>query len=265
MTRIKLLVAYDGTDYVGWQYQPNGLSVQQCLEQAVGQLTGIVHRVHSSGRTDAGVHARGMVCHLDTERYLPLSAWCEGVNRFLPETIAVRQAECVDVQFHARYSAISKIYRYTILRDSIRSPLERLTCWRVKYSLDVGRMQSAARSFVGQHDFALFRTSGCSAQTTVRDIQRISLTEDSSMLYVDVQGSGFLRNMVRMMVGTLVDIGRGKRPCTDIEQMLAGQEPISPALTAPAHGLCLMKVLYSASDDDSPRVSDMSDENTKAY
>jgi len=251
MTRIKLTVAYDGTDYVGWQYQPNGFSVHQCIEQAVGQLTGVVHSIHSSGRTDAGVHARAMVCHLDTERDLPLSAWSEGVNRFLPVTIAVRHAEYVDAQFHARYSAISKIYRYTILRDPIRSPLERLTCWQVKHPLDIGRMQNAAKSFVGQHDFALFRTSGCAAQTTVRNIQRVSLTEDLSLLHVDVQGRGFLRNMVRMMVGTLVDIGRKKRPYTDIEQMLAGETKISPALTAPAHGLCLMKVLFSDSNTGS--------------
>lgn len=246
MTRIKLTVAYDGTDYVGWQYQPNGISVQQCLEQALGQLTGVVHRVYSSGRTDAGVHARGMICHLDTERDLPLTAWCEGVNRFLPPAIAVRQAEYVDEQFHARYSATGKLYRYTILCEPIRSPLDRLTCWQIKYPLDLERMKNAAAAFVGKHDFASFRTSGCAADTTVREIYSVNFVEQGTELFIDIHGSGFLKNMVRMMVGTLVDIGRGKRPVGDIEQILERPGSISPALTAPAHGLCLVEVFYSA-------------------
>ncbi len=244
MTRIKLTVAYDGTDYVGWQYQPNGISVQQCLEQALCKLTGVVHTVYSSGRTDAGVHARGMICHLDTERNLPLKAWCEGVNRFLPHTIAVRKAEYVDGQFHARFSARGKIYQYAILRDQIRSPLDRQTCWQVKHPLDLELMEKAAAAFVGKHDFAAFRTSGCAADTTVREIFSVTLIEQGTMLYINVHGSGFLKNMVRMMVGTLVDIGRGKRPINDIEQMLACPGTTSPALTAPAHGLCLMEVFY---------------------
>jgi tRNA pseudouridine38-40 synthase len=244
MTRIKLTVAYDGTDYVGWQYQPNGISVQQCLEQALGKLTGIVHSVYSSGRTDAGVHARAMICHLDTERDLPLKAWSEGVNRFLPHTIAVRKAEYVDDQFHARFSARGKIYQYAILRDQIRSPLDRQTCWQVKHSLDLAQMEKAAAAFVGKHDFAAFRTSGCAADTTVREIFSINMTEQGTMLCIDVHGGGFLKNMVRMMVGTLVDIGRGKRPVEDIKQMLDTPGSTSPALTAPAHGLCLMEVFY---------------------
>ncbi len=162
--KVKLTVAYDGTDYVGWQYQPNGVSVQQRLEEAVEKLTGIIHPVYSSGRTDAGVHARGMACHLVTEKDLPLSAWREGVNRFLPDDIAVRTAEFVGEDFHARFSARSKVYRYSLLRDPIRSPLDRLTTWRVSPALDLGQMKAAAQRFVGEHDFAAFRTSGCSAE-----------------------------------------------------------------------------------------------------
>ncbi|MBN1958071.1 MAG: tRNA pseudouridine(38-40) synthase TruA [Desulfuromonadales bacterium] len=244
MKRIKLTVAYDGSDYVGWQYQPNGISVQQRLEQAIERLTGQIHAVYSSGRTDAGVHARGMVCHVTTEKTLPVSAWCEGVNRFLPETIAVRRAERVDESFHARFSARGKVYRYTILRDAIRSPLDRLTSWQVKFPLDVVRMKSAGEHFVGQHDFASFRTSGCAAETTVREVFSVTFSENSSLLCIDICGSGFLKNMVRMMVGTLVEIGRGKRPGNDIRQLLSAPGSAAPALTAPAHGLCLMEVLY---------------------
>ncbi|PLX99708.1 MAG: tRNA pseudouridine(38-40) synthase TruA [Desulfuromonas sp.] len=244
MMRIKLTVAYDGTDFVGWQYQPNGVSVQQRLEEAIAQLTGSVHAVHSSGRTDAGVHARGMVCHLTTELMLPVKAWREGVNRFLPEAIAVRRAEVVEDDFHARFSAQGKFYRYTILRDSVRSPLERRISWQIKQPLDLAAMRKAAESFVGDHDFAAFRTSGCAAETTVRNMTSVSLVEDGDLLYIDVRGGGFLRNMVRMMVGTLVDIGRGKRPPEDIARMLSAPGSVPPALTAPAQGLCLMDVVY---------------------
>lgn len=245
MARVKLTIAYDGSDYVGWQYQPNGVSVQQCVERALGELTGCVHGVHSSGRTDAGVHARGMVCHFDTERDLPLKAWREGVNRFLPDAIAVRRAEFVDADFHARFSATGKHYRYTILCDEVRSPLDRFVCWQLKQALDLETMRQAAAAFVGKHDFAAFRTSGCAADTTVREIFSVNFVEEGKMLHIDICGSGFLKNMVRMMVGTLTDIGRGKRPVDDIAQMLAQPGATAPALTAPALGLCLMEVYYS--------------------
>lgn len=241
--RIKLTVAYDGTNYVGWQYQPNGISVQQCLEQAIERLTGFVHAVHSSGRTDAGVHARGMVCHLSPECDLPLKAWREGLNRFLPEDIAVRQVEQVDDQFHARFSATGKHYRYSLLRDVVRSPLDRLTSWQVKQTLDLNKMARAADQFIGRHDFSAFRTSGCAARTTERDIFSINFSEQAKLLAIDIRGSGFLKNMVRMMVGTLVDIGRGKRDPDDIRLMLNGNA-VAPAVTAPARGLCLMEVFY---------------------
>lgn len=249
MTRIKLTVAYDGSDYVGWQYQPNGMSVQQRLEQALHQLTGTIHRIHSSGRTDAGVHAVGMVCHLTTERDLPLSAWREGLNRFLPDDIAIRCAEYVDDEFHARFSAKGKRYRYTILRDSVRLPLLRKISWQVKQPLAVDAMEQAARSFIGQHDFAAFRTTGCAAETTIREIFSLNFTEEGSLLHIDVCGSGFLKNMIRMMVGTLVDIGRGKRPVGTIQRLLTDATSVSPPLTAPPQGLCLMEVWYDKPDD----------------
>lgn len=244
MARIKLTIEYDGTDYVGWQVQPNGVSIQQRVELAVGQLLGTSLRVHSSGRTDAGVHARGMVCHLDTDRELPLSAWREGLNRYLPATIAVRSAEVVDDKFHARFAAKGKRYRYTLLCDEIRSPLLRHTSWQIKQRLDLSAMKTAAQQFVGEHDFAAFRTTGCAAETTLREIFSVELLETENLLHVDVCGSGFLKNMVRMMVGTLVEIGRGKRPAEDVSLLLSGSSANGPALTAPAQGLCLMEVWY---------------------
>ncbi len=244
MARIKLTVSYDGTNYVGWQYQPNGMSVQQRLEQAIHQLTGEIHTVYSSGRTDSGVHARGMVCHLDPKREFPLGAWREGLNRFLPDDIAVRLAETVTDQFHARFSAQGKRYRYTILYDVVRSPLDCSTSWYVKHHLDIAEMEVAARCFVGKHDFAAFRTSGCSAGTTNREIFSIEFTPIDNLIHIDVSGSGFLRNMIRMMVGTLVQIGRGKRPPDTISMLLAGVDTIPPPLTAPPQGLCLQEVWF---------------------
>ncbi len=244
--RICLLVSYDGGDYVGWQWQPNGISVQQRIEEALQLLTGTAHRVHSSGRTDAGVHARGMVCHFDSDSPLPLRAFREGLNSYLPDTIAVVASHEVDADFHARFSATAKHYRYTLLCSQVRLPLERQWSWHVKQALDIEAMQRAAGFFVGNHDFSAFRTSGCAAATTERRIFALTLKIREPLLLIDVVGSGFLKNMVRMMVGTLVEVGRGKRNATEIRQMLAGPGGHAPALTAPAHGLCLMSVYYRA-------------------
>ncbi len=244
MRKICLVIAYEGTDYVGWQYQPNGLSVQQCVEEALQELTGQNCTVYSAGRTDAGVHALGMVCHFSTPRDLPMSAWREGVNSFLPAAIAVRSAREVDESFHARFSATGKHYRYTLLCDPVRSPLERRTAWQLKSDIDLIRMRTAAEAFIGCHDFRAFRTTGCSAETTVREIFSVTLTQQGTLVYIDIKGSGFLKNMIRMMVGTLVDIGRGKRPVDDIVKMLHSPGSVGAALTAPAHGLCLMQVYY---------------------
>lgn len=241
---IKLTLAYDGSAYVGWQIQPNGMSIQQRLEEALCQLTGSVHQTHSSGRTDAGVHALGMVCHFTTERVLPLSAWREGVNRLLPEDIAVRSAEKVGADFHARFSARGKCYRYSLLLDPVRSPLDRQTRWRIQSPLDVERMRAAAAEFVGCHDFSAFRGAGCAARTTDREVYAIDFHLNGRHLDLDVSGSGFLRHMVRMLVGTLVQVGRGKRPPEDVAAMLKKPGSVPPAVTAPAHGLCLMKVWY---------------------
>jgi tRNA pseudouridine38-40 synthase len=244
--RIKLTVAFDGSAYVGWQLQPNGISIQQCLEQALLQLTGHQIRVHSSGRTDAGVHARGMVCHLDSERMLPLSAWRDGLNRFLPEDIAVRAAEKVAADFHARYCATGKHYRYTLLRDPVRSPLERRTSWRVKAPLDLDVMKLACATLTGVHDFAAFRSAGCTSAVTRKEIYSVNLGIADPLIFIDVHGSGFLRHMVRMMVGTLVEVGRGRRTLETLKLMLVDPAGAPAAITAPPQGLCLMSVDYGA-------------------
>lgn len=244
MRTILLQIEYDGTEYAGWQVQPNGVSVQEVVEKALAQLLGSSVRIHSSGRTDAGVHARCMMAHFHTDTDLPLKAFREGVNRFLPQDVVIRSAQEKPQDFHARFSAKGKWYRYTILLDEIRSPLYARTAWQLRGALNLELMCQAAERLVGEHDFQAFRSSSCAAKTTVRKISSIEINADGGFVYIDVRGSGFLKNMVRMLVGTLVEIGQGRRPVGDIDKLLAAEPGFVAGVTAPAHGLCLEEVLY---------------------
>ncbi len=241
---IRLTVEYDGTDFVGWQTQPNGLAVQQVIEEALFQLLGEPVRLYSSGRTDSGVHALGMAASFKTGRNLPLRAFVEGTNRFLPPAIAIRQASEVAADFNPIRAALYKHYRYTILNHTVRSPLNRLVSWHVRESLDLAAMQTAAICFAGRHDFASFRGPNCSAQTTVRRVDSVTVRRDGDLVIVDVIGEGFLKNMVRIMVGTLVDIGRGRFSPELVERLLQEPDRKMAGVTAPAMGLCLMRVVY---------------------
>lgn len=241
---IKLVVEYDGTNYAGWQVQPNGLAIQQVMEEALARIIGTPVRLHSSGRTDAGVHARGMVAAFRTDRQIPLRAFSDGLNSLLPPDIAVKDAAEMPPEFHPRFDATGKRYRYTICNGARRSPLARLYAWHLRGELDVEAMRQGARHFVGEHDFAAFRTAGCAAKTTVRRIDAVELARDGDFVRIDVTGSGFLRNMVRIMTGTLVEVGQGRVAPTIVAEILAGTGGVSPGATAPPHGLCLMEVFY---------------------
>ena len=247
MMYLRLIVEFDGTDYVGWQRQPNGLSIQQVIEEALAELLQHPVRVHSSGRTDAGVHARGMVVGFFTQSSLPLSAFREGLNRLLPAVIAVREATEVDASFHPRFGAAGKWYRYTIYRGAVRSPLHRRFSWHLRTPLDVAAMRTAADAFIGRHDFAAFRSSSCEAKTTQREIFSCNVVEDGELLYLDVRGEGFLKNMVRVMTGTLVEVGLKRRPVDDIPRVLRAGDRKKAGRTAPPQGLCLMEVWYGNS------------------
>lgn len=244
MPTILLFLEYDGTDFAGWQLQPNGRSVQETVESALAHLLEEEVRLHGAGRTDAGVHARAMPAHFRTCRDLPLRAYRDGLNRRLPADVAVIEVRQVADDFHARFAAAGKWYRYTIDRRPTRSPLSRRTAWHLRGALDLAPLRAAARQLVGTHDFAAFRTAGCAARTTVREISVIEVVEEGSLLHIDVRGSGFLRSMVRLIVGTLVEIGRGKRAPDDIAALLARVPGVKCGPTAPAHGLCLMAVRY---------------------
>jgi len=245
---ICLRIAYDGTDFVGWQVQPTGVSVQQLVEDALARILGQSVRLHSSGRTDAGVHARGMMAHFQTERDLPLSAFREGANRFLPPTVAVQEALEMPSDFHARFDACGKWYRYSIYQGPVRHPLHSRFSWQLRQPLDIPAMGRAATAFVGSHDFASFRSSSCDAKTTVREIFSIELIEEGPLLHIDVRGGGFLKNMVRVMVGTLVEIGQGRRPEEEVTLLLKNPDRTAAGQTAPPQGLCLMSVWYEPRD-----------------
>lgn len=241
MHTIKLTIEYDGTGYSGWQVQPNGLAVQQVMEESLAQLLGGRFALQSSGRTDAGVHAKGMIACFKTEKLLPLTAYTDGMNCLLPPDIAVVSAEEVAADFNPRHDAKGKHYRYTILATLRRSPLSRLYAWHLRDKLDIDRMRRGAALFVGEHDFAAFRTSGCAAKTTIRRIDAVEIVVAGDLVYIDVIGSGFLRNMVRIMAGTLVEIGKGRMPPEHVRRCLT-ESGVKAGPTAPSHGLCLMEV-----------------------
>ncbi|MDY0190465.1 MAG: tRNA pseudouridine(38-40) synthase TruA [Desulfuromonas sp.] len=239
-----LTIEYDGTNYAGWQVQPNADTVQAQVEIALAQVVGQQTRVYSSGRTDAGVHAIGMRAHFDVDKLLPLTAYREGVNSYLPSDIAVEEAQLVADTFHARFSAQGKWYQYQLYRGSIRSPLHNRTAWHCAGALDIAKMRAAAQLLVGDHDFAAFRSSSCVAKTTRRTIYAVDVSARGEMVIFDVRGSGFLKNMVRVLVGTLVDVGRGAISSAKISELLLTGRRKEAGRTAPAHGLCLMKVWY---------------------
>ncbi len=244
MRTIKLTIEYDGTNYAGWQIQANVVAIQQVIEEALAKILGAPARLYSSGRTDAGVHAKGMVAAFRTDRDIPLSAFSDGLNTLLPPDIAVRAAEEAAPEFDPRRDARGKHYRYTIFNSRRRSPLNRLYVWHLRGSLDFEAMRRAASHMVGEKDFAAFRTSGCAATTTIRNVFSVDITSEGEFIRIDVKGSGFLRNMVRIMVGTLVEVGMGKLPADAVASFFNGKNGATAGMTAPPQGLCLIEVYY---------------------
>lgn len=253
MRQIKLVIEYDGTSLCGWQRQPNGPTVQQHIEEALAKLLTHEVRITGASRTDAGVHARGQVASFQTERPIELHGIRRGLNSMLPDMIAIRDVSEVPLDFHPRFSATGKHYRYSIYRGPDRSPRWRERAWHHPLSLDLGAMRVAAATLVGEHDFAAFRAVGCAAKTTVRKIYAIDVLEGpEDVLTVDVRGNAFLRNMVRIVVGTITEVGRGYREAAQVAEILVGRDRTQAGMTAPAHGLELIEVHYDGGR--SPRV-----------
>lgn len=244
MPRIRLTLEYDGTDFVGWQRQPNGRSVQAVLETALAELLGGPVAATAAGRTDAGVHALGQVVAFDSARPLPAKAYVRGLSALLPEDVAVVAAEEVADGFDPRRWATGKRYRYLISRRPSRAPLLRRTHWEVFTPLDVQSMVAAAPVLLGTHDFSSFRAANCEAPHPRRTLRTLALHEDGDVLRIEVEGTAFLKHMVRNIVGSLVEVGRGKRPPGWVADVLAARDRTLAGPTAPAHGLTLVEVTY---------------------
>lgn len=241
----KLTLEYDGTPFVGWQRQLNGLAIQQVVEEALAKLhAGDLVPVIASGRTDSGVHARGQVISFTTPRALPVEAYERGLNTLLPETIAVRRAEPVRDDFNARKWALGKRYIYRVLVSRAPSPLRRHQVWRLFVPLDRDAMATAAAPLLGRHDFGAFRASDCEAGHAVREVRRLDVDARGDELVFTVEATAFLKHMVRNLVGTLVEVGRGRRDPASIAALLASRDRMQAGRTAPAHGLCLDEVFY---------------------
>ena len=244
MRSLKLTIEYDGTGLSGWQRQKNGPTVQQHLEEALATLVGEPVAIVGASRTDAGVHARGQSAHFRSPTTIPAHGLRRGMNSKLPAGIAVVALAEVGAEFHARHSARGKHYRYQLLTRADRSPLARLTSWHRPHALDLASMRSAAAAMIGEHDFSAFRASGCGARTTTRRVTEISISEREQLVTIDVRGNAFLRNMVRIMVGTLVAVGEGRSEPGEISDIIASADRTRAGQTAPPQGLTLMSVAY---------------------
>ncbi|MCI0571368.1 MAG: tRNA pseudouridine(38-40) synthase TruA [Myxococcaceae bacterium] len=245
MPRIKLTLEYDGTDYVGWQVQPNGTAVQEVVERGLAKLLGERVPVASAGRTDAGVHALGQVACFDTERTLPLKAYVQGLNTHLPVDVAVVRAEEVEPEFDPRRWSRGKRYRYLVSNRRTRSPLRRRTHWEVFAPLDGAAMHAAGQLLLGRHDFSAFQASDCEAKHPVRELRRVSVEpRETDEWVLTVEGTAFLKHMVRNIAGTLVEVGRDRRPVGWVAEVLEARDRRKAGITAPAHGLTLVEVFY---------------------
>jgi tRNA pseudouridine38-40 synthase len=245
---IRLLLEYDGTDLSGWQRQDGSPTVQGHLEDALEKL--ILERTTTWGasRTDAGVHARGQVASFRTEKTLPVHSIRRGLNNFLPPSIAVLEATEMPDEFHPRFSCTGKEYRYLVLSRPDRSPRWRTRTWHRRARLDIEAMTEAASHLIGEHDFAAFRSKDCTAAHTMRRLDAVRISrpyeETPDVIAIDVRGNAFLRNMVRIVAGTLVHVGDGRLTPAQVAEILASKDRVNAGATAPAHGLELVQVFY---------------------
>ena len=243
MRNLRLVIAYRGTRYAGWQVQPRSPTVQGTIEEKLQQLTQRPCRLRAAGRTDAGVHARGQLANLRTESALPEQALFRGLNALLPADISVLAVEQMPLEFDSRRHNLGKHYRYSIWNQRAPSPEHDETTLHLHRTLDIPAMALSARHFVGTHDFASFRSSSCERLTTVRTLFRCSLSSEPPLLHIDVEGTAFLKNMVRIIAGTLVEVGGSDRSPESVLELLdrQGRRP-EAGITLPPHGLCLMRV-----------------------
>lgn len=244
--RIALGIEYDGSGFLGWQTQPGGGGVQDALERALASIAGQPVKVVGAGRTDRGVHARGQVVHFETEALRPDTAWVRGVNAMLPDGVAVRWACQVGAEFHARYSARARVYRYVLLNRPVRPALFARNLGWFHASLDVHAMRAAATMLVGKHDFSAFRSAECQARSPVRTLEALTVEQQGERIDFVFRADAFLHHMVRNIVGALVYVGKGKHPPQWVADVLASRDRTLGAPTFGPEGLYLERVEYDA-------------------
>lgn len=244
LKRVKMIVAYDGTNYSGWQFQNNAVTIEQKLNEALTDLLGEEITVVGASRTDAGVHSLGNVCIFDTHTRIPAEKISYALNARLPEDIVVQDSCEVGMDFHPRFSKSKKTYEYRVLNRKFRMPTMRRDTYFYHYPLDVEKMQKAASYLVGEHDFKSFCSVHTQAETTVRTIYSCSVKQDGELIKIIVQGNGFLYNMVRIIAGTLVEVGAGKRKPEEVLAMLDSLDRQTAGPTAPACGLTMIGLEY---------------------
>lgn len=247
MRRIKLTVAYDGTNYCGWQVQPNGITIEEVLNKAICTLTGEEIAVIGASRTDSGVHAMGNIAVFDTGSRIPAERFSYALNQRLPEDIVVTKSEEVSLDWHPRYQNSLKTYEYHILNTKTPVPTKRLYNCFVSFDLDVNRMRQGAQYLLGEHDFAAFCCIRTNAKTTVRTVTDLQIQQNPlkpEEITIRITGNGFLYNMVRIIAGVLIRVGRGFYEPEKVLELLEGRKRKKEAVTAPPQGLCLMEIVY---------------------
>ena len=245
MKRIKLTVAYDGTNYHGWQVQPNAVTIEGKLNEEISELTKETIQVIGASRTDAGVHALGNVAVFDTESRIPGGKFSYALNQRLPDDIVIQQSQEVDKDFHPRYCTCEKTYEYVILNRKFPLPEYRNTAFFYYGDLDIKAMQEATKAFLGEHDFAGFCSAGAQVKTTVRTIYELTVEKkDNDMICIRVRGNGFLYNMVRIIAGTLLEVGKGNIEAKSLENRIAAADRSQAGPTAPARGLKVIRIQY---------------------
>lgn len=245
MRRVKLTIAYDGTNYCGWQVQPNGITIEEVVNKALSKLTGENIVVIGASRTDSGVHAMGNVAVFDTNTTIPPERIAMAVNRILPEDIVVVKSEEVPLDFHPRYCDCEKTYEYHIVNTRIPIPTKRLTNYFVSYELNIEKMREGASYLVGEHDFASFCNIKTDVESTVRTVKELEILKNGNEITIRISGNGFLYNMVRIIVGTLIRVGRGFYEPKQVKEILEAKNRKAAGVTAPPHGLMLMEIRYN--------------------
>ena len=244
--RIALGIEYDGTDFLGWQRLSHGATVQGAVEQALGFVADHAVTVTCAGRTDSGVHALCQVVHFDSAALRSERGWMLGANSRLPSSVAVRWAVRVEDDFHARYGALGRRYRYSILNRAARPALDsRYVAWE-RQPLDAAAMQRASQALIGENDFSSFRTLACQARTPHRNVHSIRVAREADRVVIDIEANAFLHHMVRNIVGSLLPVGRGEQPEAWIGELLAGRDRSKAGPTAAAAGLCFLAPIYPA-------------------